>query len=851
VNCPRPLPVPVALLAASPPRRPQRDPRPPPPGVVPPLSPPSPRHRPPTPDLYPSSTSLLLDPPPSQIGDFAFDIHAEGAALGLGDRPLAPLVLTVLRENGLLADNPPLYEMSSVYVGGEGDVRGGVSGASTSGRVAAAEAAAANPGSMAGRGLSRPHVERYLEALEATYLDNPYHNSRHAADVVQAVHCMLVRDFAPSASQGSALDRLDRLCLVLAAAAHDAGHPGLTNDFHVRSQDAFSAWFNDTSCNEMYHAWTAFELLRLSPKHDILHGLSPEDRASVRRVVIQTILATDMSQHFLLLQVFERQLDTEGPKMATWDPVARLMILKVCLHLADLSNPARPIALARKWGLAVAQEMYAQGDVERAHGMRVSPVCDRHTAEVTGGQIRFIRYFLRPTVDLFLRVAPRFGAELAAGIDATMVYWTRANEEVLRAQEERDAAARRALGEPGQASGGGPTKGGGACAGPPAGGEAGRAKGAVAVAAAAADDPPKPPQPSEEDKRRAEEERKSKDAFAAWFSDDKATSATVAARAAPVVQAASAAPPLSPGDARVEPPAPGAVAETDATGGPSSLAQRSPPPPPDPAVLEARRAAARRVRHDEEVGASDGVPDGVPRTTQPSVAIQGDNPSGGMVTVGSEDVLRFRAGEDAASRSQKSLPETTESPELGPRSGGPGRAPTAGAAPGAPAGAPAGASVPFPGTAGPTNPLTQAVTAAHGKGRASRRPSASAGDAGVLEDLEPCPSGHRASDNGGALLFGAGSGEDAGPADRSGGSEGGGRHADGATVSETQPTHNPNERCLGADDERSTESGVSPGPAQAPPLPPGPGKGEGSGRSRSDVRGGRSVPSPPTRGTAG
>jgi len=53
---------------------------------------------------------------------------------------------------------------------------------------------------------------------------------------------------------GQHLTDMEKFTLVLAAAVHDVGHPGLTNDFHVRSRDPIAFWYNDTSCNENLHA---------------------------------------------------------------------------------------------------------------------------------------------------------------------------------------------------------------------------------------------------------------------------------------------------------------------------------------------------------------------------------------------------------------------------------------------------------------------------------------------------------------------------------------------------------------------------------------------------------------------
>ena len=61
-----------------------------------------------------------------------------------------------------------------------------------------------------------------LQRLEAGYRSNPYHNGTHAADVVQALGALLLGE----PGFRDALSALELLAMVLAAAAHDVGHPG-------------------------------------------------------------------------------------------------------------------------------------------------------------------------------------------------------------------------------------------------------------------------------------------------------------------------------------------------------------------------------------------------------------------------------------------------------------------------------------------------------------------------------------------------------------------------------------------------------------------------------------------------
>lgn len=71
-------------------------------------------------------------------------------------------------------------------------------------------------------------------------------------------------------------------------------------------------------------------------------------------------------------------------------------MLQCMIHLADLSNPTKPIELYRAWNERVLEEYFRQGDIERARGLDISPMCDRHNITVEKSQIGFIDYIVHP-----------------------------------------------------------------------------------------------------------------------------------------------------------------------------------------------------------------------------------------------------------------------------------------------------------------------------------------------------------------------------------------------------------------------------------------------------------------------
>ena len=73
-----------------------------------------------------------------------------------------------------------------------------------------------------------------MQEVEASYAaSNPYHNSTHAADVVQGLASL----FAQNSFMAQLTD-LEMLSMILSCAVHDAGHPGHCPVLHCISYHA-------------------------------------------------------------------------------------------------------------------------------------------------------------------------------------------------------------------------------------------------------------------------------------------------------------------------------------------------------------------------------------------------------------------------------------------------------------------------------------------------------------------------------------------------------------------------------------------------------------------------------------
>lgn len=95
-------------------------------------------------------------------------------------------------------------------------------------------------GLMATFQLQEEKVAAFLRDIENGYIDNPYHSAIHAAGVLQMSHMLIQNGLV----QSGILDDNLQLSCYLAAICHDYCHPGLTNDFLIKTRHHTALVYN-------------------------------------------------------------------------------------------------------------------------------------------------------------------------------------------------------------------------------------------------------------------------------------------------------------------------------------------------------------------------------------------------------------------------------------------------------------------------------------------------------------------------------------------------------------------------------------------------------------------------------
>uniref|UniRef100_A0A8C5TWP6 Phosphodiesterase n=1 Tax=Malurus cyaneus samueli TaxID=2593467 RepID=A0A8C5TWP6_9PASS len=254
---------------------------------------------------------------------------------------------------------------------------------------------------------SESTLRSWLQVIEANYhSSNSYHNSTHSADVLHATAYFLSKERVKQT-----LDPIDEVAALIAATVHDVDHPGRTNSFLCNAGSELAILYNDTAVLESHHAALAFQLTTRDGKCNIFKNMERNEYRTLRQVIIDMVLATEMTKHFEHVNKFvnsinkplaaleENGVSNTSIKTVLRSPENRILIKRMLIKCADISNPCRPREQCIEWAGRISEEYFAQTDEERRQGLPVvMPVFDRNTCSIPKSQLSFIDYFI---IDMF------------------------------------------------------------------------------------------------------------------------------------------------------------------------------------------------------------------------------------------------------------------------------------------------------------------------------------------------------------------------------------------------------------------------------------------------------------------
>ncbi|XP_073785681.1 high affinity cAMP-specific and IBMX-insensitive 3',5'-cyclic phosphodiesterase 8A isoform X1 [Danio rerio] len=290
-------------------------------------------------------------------------------------------------------------------------------------------------------GCAEATLRSWLQNIEASYHgSNPYHNSTHAADVLHATAYFLCKERVKQS-----LDPIDEVAALIAAAVHDVDHPGRTNSFLCNAGSELAVLYNDTAVLESHHAALAFQITTRDDKSNIFRNMERNEYRTLRQAIIDMVLATEMTKHFEHVNKFVNSInkplaaleenggsdDEDSVKSVLTSPENRILVKRMLIKCADISNPCRPLELCIEWAGRISEEYFAQTDEEKQRGLPVvMPVFDRHTCSIPKSQISFIDYFITDMFDAWDAFADL--PNLMQHLDNNFKYWKSLDEQKLR-----------------------------------------------------------------------------------------------------------------------------------------------------------------------------------------------------------------------------------------------------------------------------------------------------------------------------------------------------------------------------------------------------------------------------------
>ncbi|KAK9867764.1 hypothetical protein WJX84_011598 [Apatococcus fuscideae] len=180
-------------------------------------------------------------------------------------------------------------------------------------------------------GIQEDIMACFLRSIEAGYLSNPYHSRTHAAGVLHIIHLLVQNGLL----QSGVLDGPLQLACYIAAICHDFEHPGLTNDFLIKTRHQTALTYNDISPLENMHVSNTFRVAYTTPGADFAEALPLETRNVLRASTIELILDEQ-----------------------------RIFVPTVALKAADIAHLAAPQAVHQRWTSQLTEEFFLQGDRE-------------------------------------------------------------------------------------------------------------------------------------------------------------------------------------------------------------------------------------------------------------------------------------------------------------------------------------------------------------------------------------------------------------------------------------------------------------------------------------------------------
>lgn len=218
---------------------------------------------------------------------------------------------------------------------------------------------------------------------------------------------------------------------LVASTAHDVGHTGKANNFHVSTRSPLALLYNDQSCLENMHSAIA-SIVLTTESANFLSQLCWAEKTKFRSILVHMILNTDLGKHIQTVSHFRQEFlcaspGKESEETPEYTPSQRKEILAFVLKSSDVSGSCKSFEHHVQWTCRILTEFFNQGDVERDLGLPCSPFCGRYSTKVAESQNGFFNFIVRPLYGAFEEFlgSRRVHLEVLPEVDKNSNFWKR------------------------------------------------------------------------------------------------------------------------------------------------------------------------------------------------------------------------------------------------------------------------------------------------------------------------------------------------------------------------------------------------------------------------------------------
>jgi len=260
-------------------------------------------------------------------------------------------------------------------------------------------------------------IVQFLINVEESYNDNSYHSKWHGADVVANLGYFLCSKWFRKA-----LQPVNQLTGLLAAAAHDVDHDGLSNNFHRLAETPIGLSYPES--NLEYHHIAKATGIRDLPGCDWVAEIETKHKTwtseDIWTLFSTLILRTDPALHDPGRRKPFTDLAQSSDEELSQSQEPALMEV---LHLADICNCSKPRIIAKKWATRFYREFQFTGKKVREHNVDIPIYKDpAKMPSLPETQIFFISTVCLPSFKDLVVFLPEV-QETVDNLERNLTYW--------------------------------------------------------------------------------------------------------------------------------------------------------------------------------------------------------------------------------------------------------------------------------------------------------------------------------------------------------------------------------------------------------------------------------------------